>query len=301
MRAAEAMAGVALALVGAYGVFLLYTAAVFRWRGIGLGPRATGRRRDHRARLREWMIQAGLDDTRPVELGGVMAVLGVVGAALAFGLFGGLVPPLAGGAFAASLPVTAARARRRRRLAQARENWPRMIEEIRLQATTMGRSVPQALFAVGMNGPDELRPAFVAARREWMISADFTRTVGVLKEALADPTADAVCETLLVANEVGGSDVNERLLALIEDRQQDLQGRKDAMAKQAGARFARRFVLFVPLGMALAGLMIGTGRQAYQSPLGQVLVAAAIAMMAACWLWAGRFLRLPEEERVFSR
>ena len=66
-------------------------------------------------------------------------------------------------------------------------------------------------------------------------------------------------------------------------------------------RFARRFVLLVPLGMAAAGLSVGNGRSAYQTPLGQIAVMTALAMVAACWLWAGRMLRLPEEQRVFTR
>ncbi len=85
-------------------------------------------------------------------------------------------------------------------------------------------------------------------QREWLLSTDFERTLRVLKANLADPTADAVCETLLVAHEVGGTDLDRRLEALVDDRVQDTQGRKDARAKQAGARFARRFVLIVPAG-----------------------------------------------------
>ena len=192
------------------------------------------------------------------------------------------------------------RSRRERRRADAREAWPRMIEEIRLLTGSLGRSIPQALLEVGRRGPAELRPAFAAAEREWLISTDFARATDVLKARLADPTADAACETLLVAHEVGGSDVDRRLAALVEDRIQDLQGRKDAQAKQAGVRFARRFVLIVPVGMALAGLSIGTGRAAYQTFLGQVLVAIGLAVVVACWLWAGRLMLLPEEERVFS-
>ena len=65
-------------------------------------------------------------------------------------------------------------------------------------------------------------------------------------------------------------------------------------------RFARRFVLIVPLGMALAGMSIGTGRAAYQTPLGQAAVALGLVAVVACWLWAGRLMRLPEEERVFD-
>jgi tight adherence protein B len=278
---------------------LIYTAIVHRWRGIGLGPAlvsTTSRGRNH---LREWMAQSGLDEVRPAELAAVTASLAVAGGAAAFVLFGGAVPSLVAAAFAATFPAAAAKGRRDRRRDQAREAWPRMIEEIRLRTGSLGRSIPQALLEVGGGGPVELRPAFAAAEREWLVSTDFTRTTTVLKDRLADPTADAACETLLVAHEIGGTDVDRRLGALVEDRIQDLQGRKDAQAKQAGVRFARRFVLVVPLGMALAGLSIGTGRAAYQTATGQLLVAAGLIVVVACWLWAGRLMRLPEEERVF--
>jgi tight adherence protein B len=215
-------------------------------------------------------------------------------------LFGGVLPPMAGGAFAAAFPVAAARRRRTARREQARDAWPRLIEEIRITTTTLGRSIPQALFEVGRRAPDEMRPAFEAAHREWLLSTDFERTVGVLESRLADATADTVCETLLVAHAIGGNDVDRALTALIEDRIMDLQGRKDARSRQAGARFARRFVLLVPLGMALVGLSIGEGRAAYATPDGQLLVLVGLALMALCWAWAGQIMRLPEEQRVFT-
>ena len=287
-----------LALVGAYGVFLVYTSVVFGWKGVGLGP-APARARRQRRRTTEWMAQAGVDGVSSRELVAASAVLVVVGAAATFALFGGLLPAAVAAAFASTVPLTSFRARRQRRRAQAREAWPRMIEEIRMQTGSLGRSIPQALFEVGRRGPDELKPAFEAAERQWRISTDFARTVALLKERLADATADATLETLLVAHEVGGSNLDQRLAALVEDRIQDVQGRKDARAKQAGVRFARWFVLAVPLGMTLAGLSIGTGRDAYQTAAGQLAVAAGLACVVACWVWAGRLMRLPEEERVF--
>lgn len=58
-------------------------------------------------------------------------------------------------------------------------------------------------------------------------------------------------------------------------------------------------MLVVPLGMTLAGLSIGTGREAYQTVAGQIAVACGLSVVAACWLWAGRLMKLPEEQRVF--
>jgi len=179
--------------------------------------------------------------------------------------------------------------------------WSRRWREPVRDRDDLGRSAIEVALqpSLGRRGPDELRPAFEAAQREWLISTDFERTIATLKARLADPTADAACETLLIAHELGGSDLDKRLDALVEDRILDAQGRKDARAKQAGVRFARRFVLLVPLGMALAGMSVGDGRAAYQTAAGQLLVLAGIAMVVGCWIWAGQLMKLPEEQRVF--
>ncbi|HUQ64437.1 MAG TPA: hypothetical protein VM121_11840 [Acidimicrobiales bacterium] len=292
------MIGILITLGGAYGVFLLYTSLVLNWQGFGVGPASTAVTSPRR-RAEQWLAQAGLDDVRSSEFVAVIGGVFLAGAGLAFALFGSVLPALLIGGFTATWPIAAYRARRQRNREKANEAWPRMIEEIGLLTGALGRSVPQALFEVGRSSPAEMRPAFAAAQREWSMSTDFRRTISTLKSRLADATADAACETLLVAHEVGGTDLERRLSALADDRLAHLHGRKDALAKQAAARFARRFVLFVPFGMALAGLSIGDGRAAYETPTGQVGVILAVAMVIACWLWSGRIMQLPDEQRVF--
>lgn len=290
-----------VALVAAYGVHLVFTACAFGWSGVGPAPRLGGSGRvSLSVRVGRWMTQAGLVGVSVGEFVAVSLVLLVTGVGAGWALFGGVLPGLGVGLFAASAPLASYRVRRGARMAAASEAWPHMIEEIRVMTGAAGRSIPQALLEVGLRGPEELRPAFVAAQREWLLSTDFGRCVGVLKELLADPTADATCETLLVAHDIGGSDLDGRLAELAEDRRADTLGRKDARSKQAGVRFARWFVVVVPLGMALAGLSLGDGRVAYQSGAGQVLVVIGIGLMAACWVWSGRMLRLPEARRVFG-
>ena len=282
------------AILAASGGYLLYSSL-----GGTRGRRGSTPHRSRRERFGDWANQAGLDGVRPAELASAVIALFVVGGLAAYALFGGVLAAAATGAALATSPLATYRARRRARLAQAAEAWPRILEELRLQIGALGRSVPQALFEVGRRVPGEWRPAFAASEREWLLTTDFSRTAAILKERLSDPTADAVFETLLVAHEVGGSDVDGRLADLIEDRVLDLQGRKDARSRQAGLRFARRFVLIVPVGMAVAGLAIGTGRSAYESPGGQLAVVVAVIAVAACWLWSARLMRLPEEPRVF--
>ena len=287
-----------VSLSGAIGVYLLYTATAFGWRRIG--PSSDQLFGPTRSRITEWLVQAGLAEVAPLQFGAATAFVSSVGALCGYLLFGDVVPALAGAAIAGAAPAAAYRSRRIRIQDEAREAWPRMIEEIRLRAGGLGRSIPQALFEVGMRGPDAMRGAFARAEREWLVSTDLRRALETLKAGLADPAADMVCETLLVAYEVGSGSLDERLRVLVEDRLLELEGRRDAQAKQAGARFARRFVLFVPLGMAGAGLAIGNGRASYDSAAGQVAVAAALVVLFLCWVWAGRLMRMPEPERVFG-
>ncbi len=291
------MIGLAAAGLAGYGTFLLYTAMALGWRGLGAG--AVRRPKTTRRSFDEWLRQAGMGEVAPAQFLAAVAILSVFGAVLSYALFGGVLPAIVAGVFAGSFPVASYRARRQRRLASARETWPRMLEELRLLTGSLGRSIPQALFDVGRRAPVELRPAFAAAEREWLLTTDFARTAAVLRHRLADPTADVVAETLTIAHEVGGTDLDRRLAELIDDRILDLQGRKEAETEQAGVRFARRFVLLVPLGMALAGLSIGNGRAAYQTVSGQAAVAVGLLAVVLCWVWSGRLMRLPEEPRVF--
>jgi tight adherence protein B len=207
---------------------------------------------------------------------------------------------LAAAASAAAAPSVAERRRGRSARRVAATAWPRLLDDLRVRTGALGRPIPQALLEVGARGPIELRPAFAEAAREWSLSTDLARMLHVLKDHLADPTADAVCETLLVAHEVGG-DLDGRLAALAEDRRTDLRHRAEAEARQAGARVARWFVLVVPAGMALAGSRLGDGTEAFTSPGAHVATGVAVAMVAVCWWWAGRIMALPEQPRVFDR
>ena len=226
-----AVTGLLLAAVAAAGVHYLYTAVALGWRGLGAGPatpRTTVRRRRHTA---DWLAQAGLVDVdvrrarrghrRPGRSSAPLA--GLL-------LFGGPLPALALAACLAAVPAASTGSARP---PGGRRPRSRGRGSSRRSASSRRRSVarcPRRCSRPAPRAPASLRPAFEAARREWVLSTDFERTVRVLKAGLADPTADAACETLLVAHEVGGTDLDRRLEALIDDRMLDVQGRKDAAA-----------------------------------------------------------------------
>ena len=294
------MISLTLALMAGIGVWWLYSSTALGQRGFRVHSTVPTDRSAGRIDVDAWLRQAGIEGVDRREFAGVVTMLFSVAFVIGYAAFGGVAPAAAIAAFAASSPLAIYRRRRQLRRASAQEAWPRMIEEIRVQTASLGRSIPHALFEVGARGPEELRPAFAAAHREWLLTTDLTRTLTVLKTRLADPTADMTCETLLIAHELGGTDLDRRLEALAADRLADVQGRKDARSRQAGARFARVFVLLVPAGMAVAGTSIGNGRDAYRSSTGQLIVMTALALVIACWVWAGHVMRLPDPDRVFK-
>ncbi len=284
------------ALAAAVGTYLFWSAVTERARVLGVA-RGDTRRLQFTTR---WLAQAGLAEARRRDVVATVILASVAFALFAYVIFGASVLVLGAAALGAATPVARWRRQRDARLAAARDAWPRMIEEIRVLTGSLGRSVPQALFEVGERVPRELRPAFSAAQREWHLTTDFARTVGLLKKLLADSTADATLETLVVAHELGSSSLDRRLEALADDRRVDVHDRKDARARQAGVRFARRFVIIVPIGMAVVGLQIGDGRDAYRTSSGQLASAIAVAATAGCWLWSSHYLRMPSDRRVFE-
>jgi tight adherence protein B len=276
-----------IACVAAYGAHLLYTSVAMRWTGLGPGPSAP---QLSRRRFRPHLAKSS---GRPL-------VAAVVGTVVTFLLFGAPLPSLLGGALAAVLTAVSTRAELERRQERVAAAWPAILEETRVLAGAGGHPIPHALFEAGQRTPTSIRESFGAAQREWQTSTDFARALAVLKAELAEASSDVVCETLLIAHQVGGTGVDRRLEALIDDRLRELDLRRDAMSRQAGARFARRFVLIVPVGMAFVGMSLGTGRAAYQGRGAQLTVALALALIGGCWVWAGRILRLPRPERVFT-
>src|SRR5262249_48709870 len=79
-----------------------------------------------------------------------------------------------------------------------------------------GMSLPEGLSALALRGPEPLRPAFARFSAAYRASGRFGECLDALKDDLADPVGDRVCETMRVAREVGGSDLGTVLGTLSE-------------------------------------------------------------------------------------
>lgn len=267
------------------------------WRS---GSRAPQRRRSTSARLErrsELLRQAGLDGMTSRQLSGIQ----VGSAALAFVLVAVVTSTVAVaacfGAFAFLAPVALIRHLRLRRQLALRDLWPEAVDNL-ASSVRAGMSLPEGLSALAVRGPAPLRPPFERFAAAYRASGRFSECVDRLKNDLADPVGDRVCETLRVAREVGGSDLGTVLRGLSELLRVDARTRAELETRQGWTVNAARLAVGAPW---LVLLMLGsqsTSLEAFNSAGGVVLlgVGAAVCLVAyRLMIWIGR---LPEEVRV---
>jgi tight adherence protein B len=181
-----------------------------------------------------------------------------------------------------------------------RDVWPQLVDALRVDLTLTQVPLGDAFFAASARLPAPTRQRFVAAERVWRNTVDFPQALHVLARTCDDPFTDVVCESLRTMTLLPPAQMNRRLNDLARDLRTTVQYARDADATLAGARFARRFVVIVPVVMAAVGVWVGEGRAAYQTATGQLVGIVALVVMLGCWWWAGRLLTVPTPPRVFA-
>ena len=215
----------------------------------------------------------------------VQVVSGTPPVAVAFGVMGGYLP----------VAVVSARARRRQR--EFAEVWPEAVDNL-ASAVRAGMSLPDALAALAVRGPEPLRPAFDSFALDYQVTGRFGECLDRLKAQLADPVGDRVVEGLRVAREVGGGELGRLLRNLSGYLRDDARTRSEMESRQAwtvnGARLAVAAPWLVLLIMSLQGDVI----HRYASPAGVLVLAVGASLcVAAYWLMV-RIGRLPVERRI---
>jgi tight adherence protein B len=279
------------ALVGlGIGVGLLLV-----WSAFFVPPQPRTTRRG--VRTAELLARAGLGE---VSITGFLVLCVVAGAltgfvvqvvsrtapvALAFGLIGGLVP----------VAVVSGRARRRQR--EFAEVWPEAVDNL-ASAVRAGMSLPDALAALGVRGPEPLRPAFDAFALDYQVTGRFGESLDRLKERLSDPVGDRVVEGLRVAREVGGGELGRLLRNLSGYLREDLRTRGELESRQAwtvnGARLAVAAPWLVLLFMSFQTEVI----RRYASPAGALVLAVGAGLCLVAYRLMMRIGRLRVARRI---
>jgi tight adherence protein B len=286
---------VVLALLLGLGVFLVYDACTSPPRPTRPGPvrRATDR-------LDAWLLAGGLGSVSPAQFVGACVGGGVGGAAIAYLVVGSTAVALVALVAGAYAPIAYYRTRRRSTRRARQQCWPEAIELL-AGAVRAGDTLPAAVALVAERGPAPLRPAFRALVADHRVSGDFVGALERLGIALADPTADRVVATLVIAHRVGGRELGQVLRTLGTFLREDLGIRKEVQARQSWTLVAARVAAAAPWLVLLLVASRPQGARAYDSLAGLlVLVGGATATIVGYRLMIA-IGRLPEEPRVLAR
>jgi tight adherence protein B len=266
-----------LALGMALGALLIFEGASARTRPVR--PSRTSSRVVTPTHL-AWSLSSGLL--------GALAVAAVTASA---------VTGMAVGLVLGWVPIARATALERARIREARAEWPDAIATL-VASLRAGRSLPEACEDLSANGGRALKPGFEAFARSYRAMGSFSAGIGALRDRLADPIADRVAVALLMAHEVGGTDLIRVLRTLGDFVRDDLRVRREVEARWSWTVTAARLAAAAPwIVLVLMGMQPEAGR-AYSSPTGAVIIAVGLVATLVGYQLMLRAARLPEDRRL---
>jgi tight adherence protein B len=287
------MTGALLGLLLGVGLLLI-------WRS---GPRAPQRRDGGRGRgpgrRQQLLAEAGLTGINAAQLLALQIGLGLLVLVVVLLTTGTVTVSLVFAVFGFALPLLQVKRLATRRRADLREVWPEVVDNL-ASAVRAGLSLPEALSALSVRGPEVLRPPFARFGAEYRSSGRFAACLDRLKDDLADPVGDRIVETLRVAREVGGTDLGRVLRTLATFLREDARARAELETRQGWVVQAARLAVAAPWVVLLLLATQSTTLAAYDSPLGTaILLGGAVVCLVAYRLML-RIGRLPQDVRVLQ-
>jgi len=282
--------------VGAFLGLLAGLGLLLIWHGLMAQP-AAPRTRVRSSRTREHLIQAGLPSVSPAQLIALQVLAALLVGVLGLALTQSFSVSAIFAVFAATVPRLVVARLRHKRQADLRELWPEVVDNL-TSGVRAGLSLPEALSAIGVRGPEQLREPFRQFGSDYRTTGRFNDSLDRLKDALADPVGDRVCESLRVAREVGGTDLGRLLSTLSGFLRDDARTRAELLARQSWSVNAARMAVAAPW---LVLILLATQRetlQAYDTPTGTVILVAGAALSFLAYRLMIRIGRLPEDRRV---
>ena len=250
-----------------------------------------------RERTQDLLLQAGIRGVSPGQLVGASLSLAFVVFVLMLGISRVPVIAVVFALFAGATPAAIVRGRQRKRGVELREVWPEAVDNL-ASAIRAGLSLPEALSALGVRGPELLRPAFKDFAADHRASGRFGDCLDRLKAGLADPVGDRVVESLRLAREVGGNDLGRLLRTLSSFLREEARTRAELETRQGWTVNAARLALASPWALLLLLSSRPAAVEAYRSTAGAfVLIGGGVVSFVAYRVML-RIALLPTERRV---
>jgi tight adherence protein B len=282
------------------GSGFLLVAAPFLWPAQpGQAGESLSRRKRLLVSFRARLVQGGLPGV-PVSVFILLSILLALAAtSLAQALLGVGALSLIAGAAVLGLPamIVSWRARAKRR--GNRTVWPDVVDHL-VSAVRSGLALPDSVSSLAHAGPVPTRVSFAQFERDYRATGNFAYSLTTLKDALADPVADRLLETLRMAREVGGSDLTLVLRNLASWLRQDAALRSEVEARQSWIVNAARLGVAAPWLILLLLTSRPEAAAAYNTSAGVVVILGGLVLSVVAYRVMVVLGRLPEERRWFQ-
>ena len=291
LRGGRSLMGALVGLGVGVGLLLIWSAFALPRRPRSTTPTSTA--------LGRLLGRAGLADVTPASVLSLCAVLFAVAFALVQAVSRTVPVAVVFAAMAAYLPIAVLRQRAARRLRDFAEVWPEAVDNL-ASAVRAGLSLPDAVAALGTNGPEALRADFAQFALDYQVTGRFGECLDRLKDRLADPVGDRVIEGLRLAREVGGGDLGRLLRNLSGFLRDDARTRSELESRQAWTVNGARLAVAAPWIVLLLMSFQTTAIRQYASPGGVLVLGIGFGVCVLAYWAMMRIGRLPTEKRILS-
>lgn len=217
---------------------------------------------------------------------GALAVFGIV-LLVARATFGSLIIATPFACFFSATPTLITNARRRREESSITQSWPDAIDHLS-SAIRAGMNLSESLSAIGLRGPVPLRPLFIALGNDLATSMSLEESLARFCQACDDPIANQLVETVLIAHEVGGSEIGKLLRTFSQFLRLELQTREEIRVRQGWVVNGARIAVAAPwLLLALLSLR-HESVIAFESPDGMLVIFSGAVLSVIAYLWMRR-------------
>lgn len=177
----------------------------------------------------------------------------------------------------------------------AMEEWTRSLSGL------LGASagIEQAIIASRSSAPEALKTeiGMLAARLQTGISVE--RALEAFGDDLDDPTGDLLTGSLILGSRRRGSGLVKLLEGTAQTISDDVAARRQIEADRAKPRANARLIALIAIVVILGQFILNPGYVApYQTPLGQTLLVALVALFLAALWWMNASSREPKGLRL---
>jgi tight adherence protein B len=191
----------------------------------------------------------------------------------------------------AATPSLIAGAKERSRANAITQGWPDAIDHLS-SAIRAGLNLAESLTAIGLRGPEPLRPYFIAMGNDLAAGTPLESALARFGTECNDPIADQLVETILIAHEVGGSEIGRLLRTFSQFLRLDIQTRDEIRVRQGWVVNGARIAAAAPwILLALLSLR-HESVAAYQSAGGIFIIFIGAVLSVVAYLWMRRLGRL---------